>query len=86
MGSLLCGSLLLFYSDRRAGKRSLPPFLNQMAGNFFFPHQRIHLCVKMLLRKVFRSKVDNRLANVDHFPLGGKKLFAEFMREEEPRA
>lgn len=45
------------------------PFLNQMAGNLFFsPHQCTHLCVKVLLRRVFRSKVDKCLRKANHFP------------------
>lgn len=49
-------------------------------------HQHSYLCVKMLLRKVFRGKVDNCLAKANHFPLEGEKLFAQFVGEEEPRA
>lgn len=77
----LCGSVL--QRQQEWGAALSPPFLNQMAGNhlFFFP-QRIHLCVKMLLRKILRSKVDNCLAKANRSPSGGEALCIVRLGEE----
>lgn len=54
----------------RAGSCSLITFSKPDGRKpfFFSPHQCTHLCVKVLLRRVFRSKVDKCLRKANHFP------------------
>lgn len=70
ISSLIPALRLCSTAIARAGSCSLITFSKPDGRKPFFfpPHQCTHLCVTVLLRRMFRSKVDKCLPKANHFP------------------